>query len=100
FFAGPEFKSMKVEGDKARISFTHTDGGLAAHGGPITGFQIAGADHKFVPADAQIDGDTVVVSASGVTNPVAVHYGWADGPTCNLYNGAGLPAVPFRTDGW
>jgi sialate O-acetylesterase len=99
-FAGPAYKSMKVEGDKVRISFTHTDGGLAAHGGPITGFQIAGADHKLVPADVQIDGDSVIVSAAGVTDPVAVHYGWSDGASCNLYNGAGLPAAPFRTDGW
>jgi sialate O-acetylesterase len=64
-------------------------------------FQIAGADQKFVDADAKIVGDTVVVSSAQVPTPVAVRYAWDDYPnTANLYNSAGLPAAPFRTDHW
>jgi sialate O-acetylesterase len=62
------------------------------------GFTIAGPDHKFVNADAKIDGDTVVVSSGEVSAPVAVRFGWANFPVCNLWNKAGLPATPFRTD--
>ena len=58
----------------------------------------AGEDGRFTWADAAIDGEAVVVSAAGLVNPKAVRYAWADNPACNLYNGAGLPAVPFRTD--
>jgi sialate O-acetylesterase len=76
-------------------------GGLQAKdGAALKGFAIAGADKKFVWADAQIAGDTVVVSSPQVANPVAVRYAWADNPVCNLYNQAGLPACPFRTDDW
>ena len=64
------------------------------------GFAIAGEDKKFVWADAKIDGDTVVVCSEKVAEPVAVRYAWADNPDCNLYNKAGLPASPFRTDDW
>lgn len=64
----------------------------------LEGFAICGADKKWVWADAKIDGDTVLVSSSQVTAPIAVRYAWADNPTCNLYNQAGLPASPFRTD--
>ena len=68
--------------------------------GPVKGFAIAGEDSRFVWADARIDGDTVIVSSPTVPKPVAVRYGWADNPTVNLYNAAGLPASPFRTDDW
>ena len=64
----------------------------------LEGFAICGADRKWVWADARIDGDSVLVWSDKVPRPVAVRYGWADNPTCNLYNGAGLPASPFRTD--
>jgi sialate O-acetylesterase len=67
---------------------------------PLKGFAIAGADKKFVWAEAKIEGDTVVVRSGKVAEPVAVRYGWADNPVCNLYNKAGLPASPFRTDAW
>jgi len=63
-------------------------------------FQIAGADKKFVPAEATIDGDSLIVSADGVADPKAVRYSWSDNPDGNLYNKAGLPASPFRTDDW
>jgi sialate O-acetylesterase len=96
---GPVYRSMKVEGDAIRLMFDHTDGGLMAKDGDrLTGFAIAGADRKFVWADAVIKGKEAVVSSSQVKNPVAVRYGWADNPACNLYNKAGLPASPFRTD--
>ncbi|HOW18658.1 MAG TPA: hypothetical protein PLC79_06440, partial [Phycisphaerae bacterium] len=89
-----------VEGDKVRLTFKHVNGGLVARGGELKGFAIAGADRKFVWAEAKIDGDTVVVHSDKVAKPVAVRYAWADNPECNLYNKAGLPASPFRTDDW
>jgi sialate O-acetylesterase len=95
--SGPVFDSMKVDGSQARLKFLHGDG-MHAKGGALKGFAVAGEDKKFVWADAKIDGDAVVVSAKGIDKPVAVRYGWADNPECNLYNGAGLPASPFRTD--
>jgi sialate O-acetylesterase len=96
--SGPLFESMKIEGDKARIAFKHADGLEAKGGEPLKGFAIAGADNKFVWADAKIDGATVVVSSPQVKQPAAVRYAWADVPTANLFNKAGLPAAPFRTD--
>ena len=100
-FSGPMYASMKVEGDAIRLGFTHLAGGLVARGGgKLTGFAIAGADRKFIPAEAVIDGKTVVVRAAGLTNPVAVRYAWANLPTCNLTHTADLPAGPFRTDTW
>jgi len=99
-YSGPVYKSHKSEGDAIRLTFDHRGGGLVAQGGiPLKGFAIAGADNKFVWADARIDGDTVIVSSASVTSPVAVHYAWSNNPVCNLYNKAGLPALPFRTDG-
>jgi len=98
--SGPIFKSVEIAGDKAVLHFTHSGGGLVAKGGPLAGFAIAGADRRFVFADARIEGDTVVVSSPQVAQPVAVRYGWADLPKVNLFNQAGLPASPFRTDDW
>jgi len=66
----------------------------------LKGFAIAGEDHKFVWADAVIDGKTVLVSSPNVAKPVAVRYAWDTNPVCNLFNETGLPAVPFRTDDW
>ena len=99
-YSGPMYNSMKIEGGKIRIRFKHTDDGLQAKGGALKSFGIAGRDRKFIDAEAEIDGDTVVVSNSQVAEPVAVRYAWADAPECNLYNGADLPASPFRTDDW
>ena len=99
--SGPIFRSMARRDGKIVLEFEHVDGGLAARGGgPLKGFAVAGADRKFVWADAAIEGDTVVVSSPSVANPVAVRYGWASNPDCNLANQAGLPASPFRTDDW
>ncbi|CAN5461196.1 sialate O-acetylesterase [soil metagenome] len=120
-YSGPVFDTMKIEGGKCRVTFKHTEGGLVAKpldptynvflqngktaplvrnspNSEIEGFAICGEDKKWVWADAKIDGSTVVVSSSAVSNPVAIRYGWADNPTVNLYNGAGFPATPFRTD--
>ncbi|MEO4795158.1 sialate O-acetylesterase [Bacteroides uniformis] len=101
-YSGPMYCSYQVKGDKIILSFNHTDGGLkSGDGRELQGFAIAGRDHKFHWAKAEIVGDKVVVSApESVPYPVAVRYAWADNPFCNLYNGAGLPASPFRTDDW
>jgi sialate O-acetylesterase len=71
---------------------------LVAKGGPLTGFTIAGKDGKFVKAEANIVGNTVVVSSPEVREPTAVRYGWANYPEVNLFSKSGLPATPFRTD--
>lgn len=97
---GPTFESMEVEGDQIRLTFKHTDGGLKVKGDELTGFAIAGSDQQWYWADAEIDGNTVVVSSEQVQQPVAVRYGWANNPPVSLYNGEGWPAPPFRTDDW
>jgi sialate O-acetylesterase len=97
---GPTYRDMKVEGAAIRLSFDHTDGGLVCKGDALTGFAIAGADKKFYNAEAKIDGTSIVVSSADVAAPVAVRFGWAQYPVVNLWNGAGLPAYPFRTDDW
>ncbi len=99
-FSGPMYKSMKVDGNSIRVTFSHLGGGLVAKGGtPLKWFTIAGADLKFVPAEAKIEGDTVVVRSPEVAAPVAVRYAWVNFPDgCNLYNASGLPAAQFRTD--
>jgi sialate O-acetylesterase len=95
-YSGPVYREMKASGGKARISFDHASGGLKAEG-EVRGFEVAGEDGKFVPAKAEIDGDEVVVSSDKVAKPQAVRYDWAAFPDGNLYNGEGLPTVPFRT---
>jgi sialate O-acetylesterase len=97
-YSGPVYDSMKVDGNKAVISFTHTGGGLVAKGGPLQGFAIAGPDYKFVKADAEIRDDHIEVSSKEVEKPVAVRFGWANFAVLNLFNKDGLPATPFRTD--
>lgn len=97
-YSGPLYAKMKIEGGRALISFEHVGGGLVAKGGKLTGFTIAGDDGKFVPAEALIEGDRVVVFSSRVPAPVAVRFGWANYPVVNLWNKADLPASPFRTD--
>jgi sialate O-acetylesterase len=101
--SGPIYESMAVEGEKIRLRFQYVYGGLVAKGSAastLSGFEVAGEDQKFVGAEAKIDGDTVVVRNAGVPLPVAVRYAWGMNPSCNLYNRAGLPASPFRTDNW
>jgi sialate O-acetylesterase len=99
-YSGPMFKSVDFSENHATIEFDHA-GGLNSKNEPLKQFQIAGADKKFVWANAKIDGTNVIVSSPSIKQPVAVRYAWADNPEgCNLYNAAGLPACPFRTDSW
>ncbi len=99
-FSGPVYAGMKIEGGAIRVKFTHA-AGLIAKGGELKWFQVAGANQEFVDAEAKVEGDSVVVKSDRVSAPVAVRYAWTDYPEgANLYNGAGLPAAPFRTDGW
>jgi sialate O-acetylesterase len=99
-YSGPIYKSQVIKGNRIELEFTHADHGLLAKGDTLKGFTISGADKKFYPANAVIAGDEVIVSSGAVANPVAVRYAWANNPLCNLYNGANLPASPFRTDDW
>lgn len=122
-YAGPMYDSLKIEGAQAVVRFKNAETGLVAHPLPETyavetlknktaplvrnspaseleGFAICGEDKKWFWANAKIAGDTVIVTSDQVPAPVAVRYAWADNPTCNLYNGADLPASPFRTDNY
>ena len=124
-YSGPMFKDVKFDGGKAVLSFDHVGGGLVSKelvptlerknkdgksagfawrvkegvtDAPLVGFTICGQDKVFQPAQAEIVGDTVVISSDKVAEPIAVRYGWANHPICNLFNREGLPASPFRTD--
>ena len=99
-FMGPVYKSMRVNGSVAELSFDYTDSGLDSKGAPLRGFVVAGSDGVFYPAQAVIKGDKVEVSSPQVASPVAVRYGWDKFFRVNLYNREGLPATPFRTDNW
>jgi len=97
----PLHAGMRLEGESVRIRFRDTAGGLRTRdGAPPTWFAVAGADRKFVPAEARIEGDEVVVRSGRVPQPVAVRFAWHQTAVHNLVNGAGLPASPFRTDDW
>jgi sialate O-acetylesterase len=100
-YSGPLYSSCKTVGDSIIITFSNTGGGLVANGGgSLKYFAIAGADKKFVWANAKIAGDKVIVWSGSVKQPVAVRYAWADNPEgANLYNLEGLPASPFTTEG-
>ena len=98
---GPIYMSMTVEVSAIRLHFKSLGVGLAARGGgPLKGFVIAGADRKFVPAEAVVDGDSILVRSESIVSPVAMRYAWEMNPDCNLINRADLPASPFRTDAW
>lgn len=94
-WSGPLYRQLTREDHALRVWFDHANG-LAAKGGPLVGFEVAGADGKYMSADAKIDGASIVVSNSSVAEPVSVRYGWAANPTCNLVNREGLPASPFQ----
>ena len=96
--SGPVPVAYSVEGQSMVVKFRHAESGLVARSGELKGFVIAGEDKAWKPARAKIVGETVVVSSPDVTKPFAVRYAWAADPECNLFNGAGLPASPFRTD--
>ncbi len=100
---GPVFESMKIEGDKAILTFSNIGGGLTTKNkyGYVEGFEIAGANKQFKYAKALIDGNKVVVFQEGINEPVSVRFGWADDASDdNLFNKEGFPAGPFRTDNW
>jgi len=97
-YSGPTYDTIALEGDKLRLTFKHLGGGLVAKDGPLKGFQVAAADFKYYPAEARIDGDTIVLSSPDVKVPVRARYGWTNVPDINLWNKAGLPASPFETD--
>ena len=100
-FQGPTVAKVERRKGEIRLKFTHADGGLVVKGGDKLGeFSIAGDDQKFVWANARIEGDTVIVSSPDVPNPKEVRYAWQSNPQATLFNGAGLPAGPFRTDHW
>ena len=102
-YLSPAYRAMRVDGGKVILSFDHANGNLRVLNAPpvVRGFAIAGEDRKFVWADATINRDgTITVSSDKVPNPVAVRYGWADNPVCNVYDNARLPLTPFRTDDW
>jgi sialate O-acetylesterase len=95
----PMYQSMKVEKNKIRIYFTNADKGLTSKG-PLTEFYIASADKNFVPAEAKIEGNSVVVWNKNIANPVAVRYAFRNAALLNLYNKEGVPVNLFRTDDW
>ena len=98
--SGPTFVAATREGSALRVTFTHASDGLVAHDRPVQSLELAGADRVFRPATAQIVRDTLLVSAPDVREPVAVRYAWSNAPDANLFNGSGLPALPFRSDNW
>jgi sialate O-acetylesterase len=100
-YSGPLYKSMKVDRNSIRLEFAHTAGGLKSRDdAALSEFQIAGADGKFVKAEAKVDGKSIVVSAAGIAEPKNVRFGWHKLANPNLVNSAGLPASPFQTDNW
>jgi len=99
--SGPLYRSMEIEGDSIRLSFDELNGGFVEKPNQsLAGFTIAGADQKFFWATARIEGDSVLVKSNAVKQPLAVRYAWADNPQMSLFNKAGFPASPFRTDNW
>lgn len=97
---GPIFLELEKREGLAIVYFRHVSDGLRSSAKPLTGFEVAGEDGKFVPANAAIAGQTVIVRGEGIEKPIHVRYGWKafPEPPCTLFNGSGLPAVPFRTD--
>ncbi|WP_420239836.1 sialate O-acetylesterase [Telmatobacter bradus] len=97
-YSGPLYRQASIKGNSIRVDFDQNKNGLVAKGGRLTGFEIADADHGFVPAMARIDAGGVIVSASGMANPKYVRYGWSNAPVMNLFNGNDLPASPFTSE--
>jgi sialate O-acetylesterase len=99
-YQGPTYASMTQLSGALKLKFAHADGGLVVKGDKLGEFSVAGKDHNWHWAGAKIEGDSVVVSSPAVPEPVAARYAWQANPLATLYNGAGLPAIPFRTDDW
>ena len=109
--AGPTFRAAAYEGAAVLVTFAHADGGLRLGQSPwrpageapyatdrLTGFELRGPDGKWRAADARIDGAGVTVAHADLAQPTGVRYAWTSAPRANLYNGAGLPAAPFRNE--
>ena len=97
-YSGPVYQSAKPSGNKIVISFEHAEGLKSRDGKPLTHFSVAGEDQKFFPAEATIEGKTIVVTSKDVAKPLEVRFAWEESADPNLTNGAGLPASPFRSD--
>jgi sialate O-acetylesterase len=98
--SGPTLKSVQRKPGSIVLHFAHTDGGLVVKGDKLGEFSVAGDDRKWYWADARIKGNTVIISSPSVPHPAQVRYVWQSNPEATLFNGAGLPAAPFRTDDW
>ncbi len=96
-FSGPAYRETSRRGNGLRVWFDHAEG-MTAKGGNLGSFEIAGADHQFVPATAEIQGTSVLVSSPQIADPVDVRYAWRSNPELTLYNAAGLPASPFTSE--
>ena len=100
-YSGPEYAGHEIESNQVRLRFNHVGGGLASRDGqPLSHFLIAGKDRVFHPAEAVVDGDTILVQSTKVKNPASVRFGWGNGDAPNLMNKEGLPTSSFRTDDW
>ncbi|MBN2210050.1 MAG: hypothetical protein JW709_01525 [Sedimentisphaerales bacterium] len=99
-YSGPLYQKITHENSRLRVHFDHVGSGLVAQGGDLKEFTLAGEDRIFHPAQAAIDGDTIIVSSNKVNHPVAVRFAWRNAPEPNLFNREGLPASPFRSDDW
>ncbi|MBN2372050.1 MAG: hypothetical protein JXO72_16330 [Vicinamibacteria bacterium] len=97
---GPTFRSVERLTGALKLHFDHADGGLVVKGDKLGEFSVAGKDRRWHWADARIEGDAIVVSSAMAPDPEAARYAWQANPAATLFNGAGLPAVPFRTDDW
>jgi sialate O-acetylesterase len=94
------FASVEPLPGALKLHFHHTDGGLVVKGDKLEEVAVAGKDRQWHWADARVEGDSVIVSSPMVSDPLAARYAWQANPAATLFNGAGLPAAPFRTDNW
>jgi sialate O-acetylesterase len=99
-YIGPTLASVEHLSGALKLHVDHADGGLVVKGEKPGEFSVAGGDRKWYWADARIEGDSVIVSSTSVPEPKYVRYAWQGNPLATLFNGAGLPAAPFRTDDW
>jgi sialate O-acetylesterase len=98
--SGPTLTKVDRLPGELKLYFAHADGGLVARGDMLGEFSVAGEDHKWYWAAARIEGNAIIVSSKSVPDPKEVRYAWQSNPEATLFNGAGLPAAPFRTDQW
>ena len=97
-YEGPTLDKHEIKGSQIILKMKNIDGGMRVRGDALKGFAIAGADKKWVFANARIDGDTIILNHDSVKEPMHARYGWANNTVGNLFNGEGLSAGPFRTD--